>query len=103
MVVVFSDCQIGNKNLWYGEKSETRQGDFQERFKNFRKINPNATVISINLKNYGTTVFEEGVFKIGGWSDKVIDLIEKVGKDKNAMVNEIKKIDIANWKRGTKI
>lgn len=93
-IVIFSDCQIGDKNVWYGRTTSERQGDFDAVFKEYKKINPNFRVYSIDLKNYGTTVFDGSVIKMSGWSEKIFSIMKMAEQDKEAMLNEILKIEL---------
>ena len=81
-VIIFSDCQIGNGSgftSWYGTSYADRGGHFHELFKEFRKINPTATVTVCNLRQYGgTSVFDKSqrINNIAGWSTNIFDCIK---------------------------
>lgn len=81
-VIIFSDCQIGNGSCftsWYGTSYADRGGHFHELFKEFRKINPTATVTVCNLRQYGgTSVFDKSqrINNIAGWSTNIFDCIK---------------------------
>lgn len=81
-VIIFSDCQIGNRSgftSWYGTSYSDRGGHFHELFKEFRKINPTATVTVCNLHQYGgTSVFDKSqrINNIAGWSTSIFDCIK---------------------------
>lgn len=91
-IVIFSDCQIGDGCKWYDTGG--RHGDnFMKLFSNYKKINPSFRCYSVDLKGYGTTVFDGSVIKISGWSEKIFDIMKFAEIDKNALVNEIKKIE----------
>lgn len=81
-VIIFSDCQIGNGRgftSWYGTSYADRGGHFHELFKEFRKINPTATVTVCNLRQYGgTSVFDKSqrINNIAGWSTSIFDCIK---------------------------
>lgn len=82
-IVIFSDCQIGERNYdftsWYGTSHSDRGGHFHELFKEFRKINPTATVTVCNLRQYGgTSVFDKSqrINNIAGWSTSIFDCIK---------------------------
>lgn len=81
-VIIFSDCQIGNGSgftSWYGTSYADRGGHFHELFKEFRKINPTATVTVCNLRQYGgTSVFDKSqrINNIAGWSTSIFDCIK---------------------------
>lgn len=81
-IIIFSDCQIGNRSgftSWYGTSYADRGGHFHELFKEFRKINPTATVTVCNLHQYGgTSVFDKSqrINNIAGWSTSIFDCIK---------------------------
>ena len=108
-VIVFSDCQIGSIHTkgyyggyseftaWYGKNSSDRGKHFHELFKEFRKINPNANFIVVNLRQSGSTsVFDKSqrILNIAGWSDKIFDVITSQCKGWDAMIKEIESIEI---------
>lgn len=108
-VIVFSDCQIGSFHTkgyhggysefteWYGNDSSDRGKHFHELFKEFRKINPNANFIVVNLRQSGSTsVFDKSqrILNIAGWSDKIFDVITSQCKGWDAMIKEIESIEI---------
>lgn len=108
-VIVFSDCQIGSIHTkgyyggyseftaWYGHNSSDRGKHFHELFKEFRKINPNANFIVVNLRQSGSTsVFDKSqrILNIDGWSDKIFDVITSQCKGWDAMIKEIESIEI---------
>ena len=108
-VIVFSDCQIGSIHTkgyyggysefteWYGNDSSDRGEHFHELFKEFRKINPNANFIVVNLRQSGSTsVFDKSqrILNIAGWSDKIFDVITSQCKGWDAMIKEIESIEI---------
>ena len=108
-VIVFSDCQIGSIHTkgyyggyseftaWFGYDSSDRGKHFHELFKEFRKINPNANFIVVNLRQSGSTsVFDKSqrILNIAGWSDKIFDVITSQCKGWDAMIKEIESIEI---------
>lgn len=108
-VIVFSDCQIGSIHTkgyyggyteftaWYGNNSSDRGKHFHELFKEFRKINPNANFIVVNLRQSGSTsVFDKSqrILNIAGWSGKIFDVITSQCKGWDAMIKEIESIEI---------
>lgn len=99
-VIVFSDCQIGSYSgftAWFGNDSSDRGKHFHELFKEFRKINPNANFIVVNLRQSGSTsVFDKSqrILNIAGWSDKIFDVITSQCKGWDAMIKEIESIEI---------
>jgi len=106
-VIVFSDCQIGDGyskhshyddfTAWYGNSSSDRGEHFHELFKEFRKVNPNANFIVVNLIQSGSTsVFDRSqrILNIAGWSDKIFDVITSQCKGWDAVIKEIEAIEI---------
>jgi hypothetical protein len=99
-IIVFSDCQIGRGTTftaWYGMSSGSRSTHFHELFKEFRKINPNANFIVVNLRQSGgTSVFDKSqrILNIAGWSDKIFDTIKSQTKGWDAIIKEIEAIEI---------
>ena len=99
-IIVFSDCQIGRGydfTNWYGTSSSNRSLHFHELFKEFRKINPNANFIVVNLRQSGgTSVFDKSqrILNISGWSDKIFDTIKSQCKGWEAIIKEIEAIEI---------
>ena len=97
-VIVFSDCQIGDNasTAWYGTSSE-RSGQFQELFKEFKKVNPMCNFVVCNLRQVnGNSVFHKSqrILNIAGWSDKIFDLITSNCRGFDAMIKEIEAIEI---------
>lgn len=108
-IIVFSDCQIGDeytKNYgtwgkftpWYGIDSNDRGGNFQILFKKFRKINPKAKVIVVDIKSYGNTVFPfdtvYGIQNLTGWSDRIFSQIDGFTKGYAATIKAIEAIEL---------
>ncbi|TAE12416.1 MAG: TROVE domain-containing protein [Bacteroidetes bacterium] len=77
-IVIFSDCQIGTGCNWYDNKGK-RAADFDALFRQYKKeVNPDVLTYSVDLRGYGNTLFKEGVITIGGWSDKIFDMMEAI-------------------------
>ena len=96
-IVVFSDMVIGENNRWYGMAGDRAGGRFQDLFKKFRKMNPVAKVVSVNIhQTDGTTVFNKnfGVTQVAGWSEKIFDVIGEGTQGYKAIIEEIEKIVI---------
>jgi len=92
-IVVFSDCQIGTGCQWYdtGAFGRRRVGnDFNKLFEEYRKINPNFKCFSVDLRNAGSTVFNNNVIKMFGWSEKIFDLMKHMEQDKVKMLDLIR-------------
>lgn len=108
-IIVFSDCQIGNeytKNYgnwgkftpWYGIDSNDRGGNFQNLYNKFRKINPKAKVIVVDIKSYGNTVFPfdtvYGIQNLTGWSDRIFSQIDGFTKGYATTIKAIEAIEL---------
>lgn len=100
-IIVFSDCQIGTGKgaftSWYGTDYRARSESFNKTFKEFRKINPNANFIVVNLRQSGgTSVFDKSqrILNIAGWSDKIFDTIKSNCKGWDAIIKEIEAVEI---------
>lgn len=84
-IVIFSDMQG-----WVNYDAPT--SSFAE-YK--RRTGSNPKIFSIDLAGYGTLQFpERDVFILAGFSDKIFDLMKLLESDRQAMINEIKKIEI---------
>jgi hypothetical protein len=100
-IIIFSDMVIGDRTAWYGRgtigKYLTGNGDFNNLFKDFRKMYPSTKVISVDIhQTSGTTVFNKnmGVTQVAGWSDKIFDVISSSTIGYKAIIEEIEKIVI---------
>ena len=88
-IVIFSDMQM------YGGWGNI--GDQVSKYVNKYKaeVNPNVKVLFWNLEGYsgGTPMkLSNDILEISGYSDKFLDVIPKMWKDKDALVNEIENI-----------
>ena len=99
-IIVFSDCQIGRGGAftpWYGTGYNDSSHHFHELFKEFRKINPNANFIVVNLRQSGgTSVFDKSqrILNVSGWSEKIFDTIKSQCRGWDAIISEIESIVI---------
>jgi hypothetical protein len=86
---MLSDMQCYTSSAW-GQK------DVADLWKQYLKeVNKDAILYSFDLSSYGTSKFAstaKNVVTVSGWSDKIIDFINLNEKDKNLLVNEIKKM-----------
>jgi hypothetical protein len=73
-IVIFSDCQIGPRCNWFDHRSR-KKADFDRLFAEYKKINPAVVTYSVDLKGYGNTMFRDGLMTIGGWSEKIFDMM----------------------------
>lgn len=99
-LVIFSDMVIGTgggkySTSWYGVGH--RHENFQNLMKEFKKVNPQCNIISVNIKQTGgKEVMDKSlnVLQISGWSDKIFNIIEANCKGYKALIDEIEKIEI---------
>lgn len=86
-VILLSDMQG-----WSGDYSHrTPQGTLNDYKK---RSGANPYFYSFDLKNYGTLQFpENSVFCLAGFSDKIFSIMSLLEQDRNALINEVKKIE----------
>ena len=96
VVVVFTDMQqnsIGGRS-WYNESSDS----FPEMVKKYRKlVNQNTKFIFWNLEGYGggsPMKLDHNILEVSGYSDKMLEIIPKMLKDKDALIKEIESIEL---------
>ncbi|HOE71126.1 MAG TPA: TROVE domain-containing protein [Brevefilum sp.] len=84
-IIIFSDMQG-----WIGNRAPTKAfNEYKER----TKADP--VVFSFDLQGYGTLQFpERNVYAIAGFSDKVFDIMKLLESDKQALLQEIEKIEL---------
>lgn len=84
-IMIFSDMQG-----WVGYYSPVNV--FNEYCK---KYNANPFVYSVDLAGYGTTQFPGNkIFLMSGFSSKIFDTMKLYERDKNALLNEIRSIEL---------
>jgi 60 kDa SS-A/Ro ribonucleoprotein len=86
-VIVFTDMQFWNSG--YG--SET----FRDEWNKYKEMNPNTSLYLVDLQSYGTLSTPEGaqdVYNISGWSESVIDFIDKM-ENVDGMIREIESVE----------
>ena len=71
-------------------------GNVNQTFEAYRReVNPNVKLVAIDLQGYGHLQFPQtNVSHVGGWSEKLLEIIPYLLKDKNALVNTIKNYEI---------
>lgn len=87
-VIMLSDMQC-----YTNYNSQQDVGYYWNKYLN--EVNKDAVLYSYDLSAYGTSKFNskaKNVVTVSGWSDKIIDFISLHEKDKNLLVNEIKKM-----------
>lgn len=84
-VIILSDMQG-----WIGDETPTKE------YNNWKSVTgANPFVYSFDLNNYGSMQFpEKNVFCMAGFSEKVFDVMKLMEVDKDALMNEIKKIEL---------
>lgn len=93
-IMIFSDEQLYESSHGWGE-TNTTIADLLKVYK--KSINPNVYLYLFDLCGYGTTVFptsEPRVVLIAGWSEKVLNFVDKFEKDKKDMLSEIDKYGV---------
>lgn len=87
-IILLSDMQSWVNNSWCGD---VRQG-----IKYYRKTyNPACKFYSFDLAGYGSLLTPEAnTYCLAGFSDKIFDIMANLESDKDALVNEIKKISL---------
>jgi hypothetical protein len=94
-IIIFSDCQIGAGCNWY-DSLGNRGDNFNKLLQQYRQINPDVKVYSVDLKGYGnslTSAAEENLVLVSGWSEKIFDMIYYV-ENGGTVVEEINSIEI---------
>lgn len=97
-IFIFSDMQIGSGCSFYTTSSfkhgYKHGAGFMKIFREFQRMSPETKVYTINLKSYSTTVFDGNVIKIGGFSDKLFEIVDLLEQDKNALIKKIEAIEL---------
>lgn len=91
-VIILSDMQgYTVSGYWNGAGAQFKQSIGMYR----RNFNADPFIYSFDLAGYGTLqVHESKTFLLAGFSDKVFDILGLLEKDPDALLNEIKKIDL---------
>lgn len=90
-IVIFTDMQENQIGMWGGKP-------FKEMVKEYRKINPKVKILFWNLEGYGGGTpmkLNNGVLEVAGFSEKMLSVIPKMWKDKDALIREIESISLA--------
>ena len=88
VVVIFTDMQENNIGNYWGSNGRT----FAQMRKEYMKINPSAKFIFWNLEGYGGATpmkLSHNVLEVSGFSEKMLELIPLVMKDKDAIIKQI--------------
>lgn len=91
-IVIFSDQQIGRGCGWY-DTNGRHGNELNKLFAEYRKINPDVVVYSVDLRGYGDNVFADNAIKLGGWSEKIFDLMN-MAERKGGLVKYIENYDL---------
>lgn len=86
-VMLFTDCQLWNSS------NDKKIADLWNRYK---QISPNSKLYLFDLAGYGSTPLDirnNDVHLIGGWSDKIFDILSAIDSGGNAL-DEIRKIEL---------
>ena len=95
-IVIFSDCQVGRTCQFYDRGGRTAD-NFNKLFNQYRAINPDVKVYTVDLKGYGNSMTQdEGVLKITGWSEKIFDVMETSEIEPQALVKSIEQLPLAS-------
>ena len=90
VVIILTDMQqnsIGGYSPWGGERK-----DFNTLKKEYMKLNPNVKFIFWNLEGYGgaaPAVLDHGTVELCGFSEKMLEFVPLLMKDKNAIIESI--------------
>jgi len=94
-IFILSDMQAWMErytDVWSNVSTKPAQDDYND-YCNRLSIRP--FVYSFDLQGYGDMQFpERNVFCIAGFSDKIFDIVKLLETDKNALINEIDKIEL---------
>lgn len=84
-VIILSDMQG-----WIGYHTPVNE------FNQYKsRIGANPFIYSFDLNSYGSMQFpEKNVFCLAGFSEKIFDIMKLLEQDRNALINEINKVDI---------
>jgi len=88
---------ISDNESWYGNARFSRGTSMQEGWKMFKRRNPNAKLICIDIvpNNTTQTVNDKDVLNVGGFSDRVFDVIKSfITGNGQQWVDYINKIDL---------
>ncbi len=87
-VMLFTDCQLWD-NTGYNHS-------LTQEWKKYKAIAPNARLYLFDLAGYGSSplnLVQEDAFLIGGWSDKVFDVLEAI-ENGGAALDAIEKVEL---------
>lgn len=83
-IIILSDMQA-----WEGYRQPERELNSYRR-----AVGKNPHIYSIDLAGHGTLQFpEKNIYALAGFSEKLFDIMKMLEQDRNALVNEIKKVE----------
>jgi hypothetical protein len=90
-IVIFSDAQIGDGCGWYttGGRNARRGDAFNNLCDRYRAFNPDVRIYSVDLKGYGTTVFDDKIVKLSGFSANLFEVMVMLDRDSGSLVKTI--------------
>lgn len=83
-IMMFTDCQLWNNR---------NDKKIMELWTDYKKISPNSKLYLFDLAGYGTTpldIIRDDVYLIGGWSDKVFDILAAIEQGGDALTEIMK-------------
>ena len=89
-VILLSDMQSWVENSYWPRSPKAAYEEYKRRFNV-----PNCKFYSFDLAGYGTMQLpQKDVYCLAGFSDKIFDLMSYLESDKNALINEINKVEL---------
>ena len=91
-VMFFTDCEMWNS----GNIDKQKGSSLASTWRTYKKMAPGAKLYIFDLAGYGDSpisLLDNDVYLIGGWSDRVFDMLEALDNGSSA-INEIEKIEI---------
>ena len=91
---------VSDNESWIDSKTRRGATETMKQWKAFKKRNPQAKMICIDIQPYSTSqaVESDDIIHVGGFSDQVFRLISSVASgntSKDFWVNQIKEIDVS--------
>jgi len=89
-VIVFTDMQMWNDGRYGG-------ASFKDEWRKYANFNDDVSLYLVDLQSYGDLVTPDGehnVYNVSGWSENVIDFIDKM-ENVDGMIREIESVEPA--------
>ena len=99
-IFIISDMQMYsvNENYLYSSVSNVSRKSFENYLQSYKnKVNRDVSVLFWNIRGYDNSTpleLRDNVLQVSGFSDKLLGIIPKIWKNQNALVDEIKAIEI---------